>query len=226
MSQYNIAVLLYPGADALDFTGPVEIFSAVLSGRSLSAPAVFHSTTFALASPVTAASGPLTLTPNATLVQVRERLEDFDVLVVPGAGPQVITDLITSEDGKQVLDLIKRFAGLEPRSAHRVLLSVCTGSVILGAAGVLGGKEATTHHMFYDMLSEVSAKAGGKVELVKERRWVDAGFNEAGVRIVTAGGVSSGMDASLYVVEKMVGKDAADLAGEIVEFESRQEVVV
>ncbi|EPQ50117.1 transcriptional regulator [Gloeophyllum trabeum ATCC 11539] len=221
--RYNLAIVLYQGGDLLDYTGPLEVFNSVYTRPSVDAPAVFHTTTFARTSPIkAAATGTMTVIPDSTLSDLKGRLEEFDVLVIPGAGPKIIKDLIASEEGREIMDLIKHFLTLKPRDAHRVLLSVCTGALILGAAGVLRGKQATTHHMFYDMLSEVSAKAGGEVEVLKGKRWVDAGRNEAGVNIVTTGGVSSGLDGSLYIVQELAGKEASDFAGEIVEFERRQ----
>jgi hypothetical protein len=64
--------------------------------------------------------------------------------------------------------------------------------------------------------------AGGDSKInVKTTRWVDAGTTDAGVRIINAGGVSSGIDTSLWIVEELAGKEAADWAAELAEFERR-----
>jgi hypothetical protein len=75
----------------------------------------------------------------------------------------------------------------------------------------------------FDTLKQVADEAAGgdsKVNVVK-RRWVDAGTTDAGVRIVNAGGVSSGIDSALWIVEQLAGKKAADWAAEVAEFERR-----
>ncbi|KAF2635214.1 class I glutamine amidotransferase-like protein [Massarina eburnea CBS 473.64] len=224
---YNIAVLLYPNADILDFSGPVEIYT---TDPPPGTPRAFHTTTFSHCNPVKASSGALTYIPDTTFSSISTRLADFDILLVPGAQPENITHLLSTDEGAQILDLIKRFATLVPRkeTGHRILQSVCTGAMFLAAAGVLAGKEVTTHHLYLNEIVELADRAAGGEGLsgvkVVGRRWVDAGSSREGVRIVTAGGVSSGIDASLWVVERLAGREVAKWAGEVVEFEGRGEV--
>ena len=225
----NVAVYLYPSADILDFSGPIEIYSTT----PVSGPPAFTITTFAHASPLTAGSGVLTYLPSATFASVSENLADYDVLVVPGAWPATIEELVGSDEGREVCELLRRFVGLAPRkeAGTRVLQSVCTGALILAAAGVLEGRRATTHHIalgelerFAEMAAGGGEREGGKksaIQVVSER-WVDAGTTEAGVRIVNAAGVSSGIDTSLWVMEMLVGKEKAAWAAEVAEFERRE----
>ncbi|KAH7377673.1 transcriptional regulator [Pyrenochaeta sp. MPI-SDFR-AT-0127] len=218
---FKVAVYIYPDADLMDFSGPVEIYSC----GPFDGPAPFHITSFAHHNPVKTSSRALVYVPNATFQEIEPQIQDFDILVIPGAHFPTIEELIKSEEGKELSALIRKFAGSKPReeTGKRILQSVCTGSVLLAASGVLANRTITTHHLGLDMLKQVADEAAGgqsNVNVVR-KRWVDAGSTEAGVRIVTAGGVSSGIDTSLWIVEQVAGKEAADWATEVSEFERR-----
>ncbi|PVI05447.1 class I glutamine amidotransferase-like protein [Periconia macrospinosa] len=225
--RFNVAIILYPEADMIDFSGPTEIYSI---GPLDFSPPPFKTTTFSSYSPVTCNS--LTYVPDGNLSELEACLSEFDVLVVPGAHVVSIDKLLSTGEGRHLTQIIKKFSELPPRkeAGRRFLQSVCTGSLILAASDVLRGRTVTTHHMFYDALPLYADKAVGSdaaegaagVKVVK-KRWVHAGKTEGNVEIVTAGGVSSGIDASLFVVELLAGKEAADWASEIVEFERRGE---
>jgi len=92
-----------------------------------------------------------------------------------------------------------------------VVMSVCTGASHLAKAGLLDGKEATTHHSFFDAFEEHYPK----VKMVKERRYV-----ESGPRLFTAGGLSSGIDLALHVVALYFGEGAAEWTAEYMEYGS------
>jgi transcriptional regulator GlxA family with amidase domain len=227
MAPLKVAIYIYPSADILDFSGPAEIYSMTPS----SGIADFIITSFAHTSPVGAgADATLTYVPSASFAAVSAGLEEYDILVVPGAAPETIEALVGSEEGKQICELLRRFVALPPRkeAGTRVLQSVCTGSLILGAAGVLAGRRATTHHAALGELERFAERAaveqgrqGGSGLTVVRERWVDAGMTEAGVRIVTAAGVTSGIDMSLWVVEQVLGKEKAAWIAEVAEFERR-----
>jgi putative intracellular protease/amidase len=220
----KVGVFIYAGADIMDFSGPVEVYSIRPPSNS---PQLFDVKTFAHTNPVGGENNVLVYVPGASFSEVEQQLEDYDILVVPGAHPDIITEFLDSEHGKKTLALVQRFAKLPPskETGHRILQSVCSGSIILGAAGVLAGRTATTHHIFFDMLKEYADKAAGGdsgINVVK-KRWVDGGKTEAGVRIVSAGGVSSGIDTSLWITELVGGKEAFKWAEDILEFERRGE---
>ena len=205
MPQFKVAIYLYPQADVLDFSGPAEIYCHQHSPSPFSSsPPPFSVTSFAHHNPVVSASSALVYVPNATFAAVASRIEDFDILVIPGAHDTTIRDLIKSEEGKKLSELIRRFASTPPRqeTGKRVLQSVCTGAVLLAASGILAGRTVTTHHTAFDLLKEIADEAAGghaKVS-VGRQRWCDAGTTEKGVRSVTAGGASSGFDARLWVL--------------------------
>jgi putative intracellular protease/amidase len=222
--SYRVAVFLYPSADILDFSGPIEIYTTNPPPPN---PPPFKVTTFAQSNPVHGSNSALVYIPDKTLADVRAELEKYDIMVIPGANPETLTNMIPSEQGKEITDLIREFTKLPPRAeaGKRILQSVCTGSLLLAASGVLANRTITGHHMFYDSLKQIADEAAGgdSGANVVRKRWVDAGMTDAGVRIVNAGGVSSGIDASLWIMEELLGKESAAWTAEIVEFERREE---
>jgi putative intracellular protease/amidase len=222
MAPFKVAVYLFPGADVLDFSGPVEVYSiGPLDGK----PGPFEVISFAHHNPIKSSQGTLVYVPNATFAEIEAKITDFDVLVIPGADFDTIASMIKAEEGKALFAMLRKFVDAKPNpgTGKRVLQSVCTGSVLVAAAGILAGRDATTHHLGFDMLKQVADEAAGgdsKIN-VKHTRWVDSGTTDAGVRIINAGGVSSGIDTTLWIVEELAGKEAADWAVEITEFERR-----
>lgn len=221
MAPFNVAVYLYEKADILDFSGPTEIYSH----GSKDGYSPFQITSFAYSNPVKGATAALTYIPNATFAEISAKIEDYDILIIPGAAFETIGAMIKTDEAKELYALLKKFTSSKPRqeSGKRILQSVCTGSILLAASGILAGRDCTTHHMGFDMLKQVADEAaGGDSNInVKKTRWVEAGTTETGVSIITAGGVSSGIDASIFIVEEMCGKEMADWVAEISEFERR-----
>ena len=91
----------------------------------------------------------------------------------------------------------------------RVVMSVCTGAFKLADAGILDGKKATTHHEFWDAF----AKKFPKVQLERGSRFV-----QSDAIIYTAGGLTSGIDLALHIVEKFYGREAADRTAAYMEY--------
>jgi transcriptional regulator GlxA family with amidase domain len=96
-----------------------------------------------------------------------------------------------------------------------IVMSVCTGAFVLAATGLLDGRKATTHHQFFDSF----AKKFPKVDLVRGRRFVDNG------KFITAGGLTSGIDAALHVVSRYYGTKFAEEVAEYMEYQSRSWMV-
>jgi transcriptional regulator GlxA family with amidase domain len=116
---------------------------------------------------------------------VYEDLSGFDFLYVSGG-----LGTVGLMDNKRAIDYLKTWGDERP------LASVCSGALLLGRAGYLRDKRATTHHLAMDLLRPLCR------EVVTNRRVVDEG------RVVTAAGVSSSLDLGLYLVEKYWGIEA------------------
>ena len=187
----TVAILLFNEIEVLDFAGPFEVFG-VAGKRAGNAP--FQVFTVAERGPVYARNG-LSINPTY-LLNDHPRA---DLIVVPGGGG-VHTDGTPygsrrEMDNPAVLNWVRRTG-----ETAELVLSVCTGSFILGKAGLLDGLAATTHFMAVDGMRQ----AAPNTELRPTERWVDNG------KIVTSAGISAGIDMSLYVVGKLLGKAAAD----------------
>ena len=170
---FHTGFLLFPNITQLDMTGPYEVFTKFPDSR-------VHLLWKTL-DPVTAAGG-MQLLPSTTFADCPQ----LDLVCVPGgAGMNTLLN-----DG-EVLDFLRRQA-----PGARYVTSVCTGSLVLGAAGLLRGRRATTHWMSLPMLAAFGC------EPVAERVVVDG-------EIVTGGGVTAGIDFALTVAGELLGAEAA-----------------
>ena len=222
LQRLKVALLLFDGVDVLDFSGPLEVYNAFRHPRDGQdiARAVDHSfeTTLLGIDRVVACESRLSVNVEMTFAEaLAGEIARFDILVIPGAAPNTIQKLI--KEHHPALDFIAKFlhqSRLAPPKA-RTIQTVCTGALLLAAAGGLKNMRATTHTMGLDALRrlEPSATVLGMDE--HDGRFVDGGADEYGNNIVTAGGVTCGIDASLYMGELWAGKGAAKIAREILE---------
>ena len=169
----HIGFLAFPGLQQLDLTGPFEIFA--------SAPDTQVHIAARTLEPIVSATG-LVIVPTVTL----DEAPQFDVVCVPGGGG--VTALLTDT---VVLDFLRRQA-----ANARYVTSVCTGSLVLGAAGLLAGRRAACHWIALDFLPRFGAIP------VAERVVRDG-------NVVTAGGVTSGIDFGLTLVAELLGETVA-----------------
>jgi len=179
----NVAVAIAQGATIIDFCGPWEVFQDVMLG-SPGDPSNHHMPfrlyTVAATPEPITASGGMRIIPNHTFDDAPEP----DVIVVPALR------------GNDALHVWLR----EKTPKTDVAISVCTGAFQFGRAGLLDGLHATTHHDFYDDF----ARDFPKVKLQRGLRFVE---NE---QIATAGGLTSGIDLALRVVERYFGREQAE----------------
>ncbi len=119
--------------------------------------------------------------------------------------------------------MVNAFAALPKKKdgGIRTLLSVCTGGLFLAEAGVLAGQAATTHYLHYDKLREIAA-TNGETKVVEERFVVNKIDEKRGLRIITSGGVSCGIDATLWLIASILGKESKDQVARLVQYKSRE----
>jgi transcriptional regulator GlxA family with amidase domain len=187
-------ILLYDGFDELDAFGPFEVLS---NGGFEPRFVTVHG-----AESVTASHGARVLV-DGTLS------DDAELVVVPGGGwgdraPQGAWTEAQRGD-------LPRAIAERHRGGARIA-SVCTGAMLLASAGLLQGRPAVTHHVALDELEEAGA------DVKRDARVVDDGD------ILTAGGVTSGIDLALWIVEREHGTDAADAVAREIEH-TRSEVL-
>jgi putative intracellular protease/amidase/YHS domain-containing protein len=178
----TVAILIFEGMELLDFTGPAEVFLS----------AGFDVNTVAATRDTITCAGLVKLTPTYTIADCPRT----DIIVVPGGSRAVSKD-------KRVTDWVARAA-----QEAEATLSVCTGAFVLAQAGLLDGKEATTHHGAI----EAMRKEFPKITVRADRRVVDNG------KIVTSAGVSSGIDGALHLVERLLGRINAQQTARYMEY--------
>lgn len=169
----RIGMLLFPRLTQLDLTAPYEVFHRIPNAR---VHLVWKDT-----NPVRTEAG-FGLLPDTTLTEC----PPLDVLFVPGGFGQ--TALMNDET---VLGFLRQKA-----ASARYVTSVCTGSLLLGAAGLLEGYAATTHWAYVDLLSRFGARYE-KGRVVRDRNRM------------TAGGVTAGIDFGLAMAMELAGEDVA-----------------
>ncbi|OJJ50289.1 hypothetical protein ASPZODRAFT_139600 [Penicilliopsis zonata CBS 506.65] len=222
-SPIPVAIVLFEGIDVLDFNGPLEILSnASYTGADAINPDLAFDVKLVAASEVVHSRRNHRYIRDYSFEEATSRLDEFRILVVPGGSPSILLPLLRAASPE--LEFVKRFLN-HPNSTSpaRTIFSVCTGALFLAAAGALADMTATTHHTCFDMLREMGEDpACGKINVVKAR-YVDGGRCKTGVRVLTAGGVSSGLDAACYLVSTEVSQEAADRIAAVVEYDWRRE---
>lgn len=203
----EIAVLLYEGFDELDGVGPFEVFQ---NAASAGANCETRLVTLDPTERVTASHG-LRVEPDGTLPEPDDDRAP-DLLVVPGGGWND-----RSEAGAWAeYDRGAIPAAVESHhAAGATVASVCTGGMLLAAAGVLDGRPAVTHASALDDLRETAAVVPTADNPTGVPRVVDDGS------VVTCGGVTSGIDLALHLVEREFGASVADSVATTMEYERR-----
>jgi len=178
----TIGISLFDGAEELDWAGPWEVLAAWAEQWPDDGVRVF---TLARSDGVVTCAKGLRVLPDETW----ETAPPLDVLVYPG-GRGTRTEL----KDEVVLEWVR---GLSADGT--VVASVCTGSLVLAAAGLLDGKPATTHWQSLELLPTL----GKEIEVRPDDRFVDTG------EVITAAGVSAGIDMALHLVARLHSPERA-----------------
>jgi transcriptional regulator GlxA family with amidase domain len=189
----NVAILLYPGVEILDFGGPAEVFAASSGYGAKGAEKAFHCYTVAKTKEPIVSQGFIDVTPDYSIADCPKP----DILVLPGGSSQLVTS-----DAVWMAWIRTAGAGAE----H--VLTVCTGAFIAGEAGLLDGIEATTWYRAVPRLAEQFPSA----KVLPGRRFIDNG------KMITTAGVSAGIDGSLHLVARLLGRYVADRTAEYMEY--------
>jgi cyclohexyl-isocyanide hydratase len=173
MPVFNIGFVIFPDLTQLDFTGPLQVLNRLPDSKTLIVAKSLD--------PVPSDCG-LRLMPTATF----QDCPPLDLICVPGG-----SGVVKAMTDPETIAFVKRQA-----AGARYITSVCTGAFVLGSAGLLTGRRATTHWAYTDLLPSVGATF--------ERARVVWDGN-----VVTAGGVTSGIDFALQIVARLAGEDVA-----------------
>jgi transcriptional regulator GlxA family with amidase domain len=192
-----VALVISEGVNVIDFSGPWGVFSSVMLGGG--SDHAMHMTPFDLftVSDKTeiVTSGGLKLVPNYTFANV----PPTKVVVIPA-----------QQGSDAMIEWLRKVA-----PTTDVTMSVCTGAFKLAKAGLLSGKAATTHHDYLDKLQ----KEYPDIQVKRGVRFVE------GEKISTAGGLTSGTDLALRVVERYFGREVAQTTANYMEYQGKGWIV-
>jgi cyclohexyl-isocyanide hydratase len=174
MTQYRIGLLAFPDMTQLDLTGPLQVFASL--------PGAEVRVIWKTLDPIQTHGG-LRLIPDTTLSDCPR----LDVICVPGGAG--VLDLM---DDPEVLSFLRTRA-----EEATFVGSICTGSLVLGAAGLLRGRKATTHWAWTDLLVPLGA-IPTKGRVVRDGKFF------------TGGGVTAGIDFALTMVAELAGREVAE----------------
>lgn len=187
----NVAILLYEGVYQLDFAGPMEVFTD--AGLDEETPAFTVYTVAESTSPLRTHTG--------LRVQAAYSFADApapDILVVPGGNSA------WARQHPEAALWLREAAARAP-----LVMSVCTGAIILADLGLLDGLEATTWHGALDRLQAAAPTASIRPDV----RYTDNGH------IVTTAGISAGIDGALHVLTRLLGPDLAQRTARYMDYE-------
>jgi transcriptional regulator GlxA family with amidase domain len=196
MARKRIGIVLFHDVEVLDFCGPFEVFSATRldEQRRREEPSPFDVVLVAEKPGPITTSGGMVVLPTCSF----ENCPPLNILVVPGGWGT------RKELNNQVL-----LNWLHTRSAQvELLTAVCTGSILLGSAGLLDGLHATTHWQSLDWLRD----SFPSVTVEYQKHIVEDG------RVITSAGISAGIDMALKVVERYCGEDVARATAKHMEY--------
>ncbi len=171
---------MFSGVEVLEFAGPYEVFAVA---NRLSASRLFNLMTVSYSGEPLRATGGLQITPDFAM----HECPDLDVLIVPGG------------DGRQAVMRDDEMLNWIVHTAQRAekVVSVCSGALILAKGGLLDQKQSTTHHRLWQTLQQLAPATA----VVREARFVDNG------RILTTGGIASGIDGTLQLLYELHGEE-------------------
>jgi transcriptional regulator GlxA family with amidase domain len=186
-SPITVAIFVFPEVEVLDFAGPYEVFTTacrVLEQMDAAAPAPFNVFTVAQEFGTVRARAGLVVTPDYAFANH----PPIDLLIIPGG---VVSAQLKTVGVTEWIALTA--------ATTKLTASVCTGAFLLGQAGLLDGKKATTHWSDLNELREMFPS----LTVLEQTRWVDEGS------VVTSAGISAGIDMSLHLVERFAGRGLA-----------------
>lgn len=187
----NIAILIFDDAEVLDFCGPFEVFSVA---SELNNYELFNVYTVAERMRTIRAKNGLKVQPDFDFASC----PPADILLIPGGSGT-----------RRVMHHERTLSWIESTAARAALvLTVCTGSLVLAATGLLDGLKATTHHEVIPLLRETAPNT----EVLPGNRFIDNGS------VIVSGGISAGIDMCLYVVERLHGESVAERTARYMEY--------
>ncbi len=194
LKQKNVGILLFNEVEVLDFAGPFEVFSIATYTECDEKPFKVH--TVAETKELIKARNGLKIQPDYDLCDAPK----FDILIIPGGyGAEEI-----EIHNPKIINWIKN-----NMNNVDIMASVCTGAFLLAEAGLLDGKQATTHWMDIDRLEREYTR----IKVQRNIKFIDES------PIITSGGISAGINMSFYIIKKLLGEEIANITAKRMEYD-------
>ncbi|MBS4207282.1 DJ-1/PfpI family protein [Bacillus sp. FJAT-50079] len=205
MRRKNVGILLFDYVDILDFAGPAEVLALTTNNEAEQAVTLYKKqllparpfkvfTITEAGKEIKTHSG-IKVVPDFSI----DTSPELDILIIPGGPLRAVQSIVKNQ---KIKNWIIKHKSIE------YICSVCTGAYILGETGLLDGKKATTHHLALKLLQ-------GKypdIRVISDSKVVHDG------NLISSGGVSSGINMALYLVEQIMGKPASERIAKTIEF--------
>ena len=200
-----MGILLFDFVDVLDFAGPAEVLSLTTNNKAEQAFTLYKKQLLP-----TRPFEVITITDTGMQIKTHSGIKvepdysidncpELDILIIPGGPLRAVQSVVKNQ---KLRDWIIKHKSIE------YICSVCTGAYILGETGMLNGKKATTHHLALKILQEKYPD----IQVVSDSKVIHDS------NLITSGGVSSGINMALYLVELIMGKSTAERTAKTIEF--------
>jgi transcriptional regulator GlxA family with amidase domain len=193
MQPIQLGIFLFPEVEVLDFAGPFEVFSLA---ENEAQEKLFQVHTIGETTETIQARNGLQVVPDYSFNDHPE----LEILIIPGGHGARVLEVNKPE----TLDWIK-----QQQQKVAILASVCTGAFLLAKLGLLDDKKATTHWAHYDELEQQYPQ----IDIQRNVKFVDEG------KIITAGGISAGIDMSFYLITRLFDQKLAQQTAKRMEYD-------
>lgn len=188
----HVGILLFNEVEVLDFAGPFEVFSVATENNKK----LFNAFTIGESDKTIIARNGLKVIPEYTI----QNHPELDILIIPGGYGAEHIEI----KNKTILNWIKA-----QQAKVDILASVCTGAFLLAQSRILDNTKATTHWMDLDRLENEYPK----ITVIRGVKFVDEG------KIITAGGISAGINMSFHIIERLLGKKVVEETAKRMEYD-------
>ena len=190
----KVGILIFDNVELLDFAGPLEVFYVARQSETIKDTPLFEVFTVASEAKPIQVEGGLKVLPDKTF----EDVDELDILVIPGGhGARMKTT--DSPEVKFIKEL---------QDKTETVATVCTGAFLYAISGDRSGEKLVTHHNYVAMFREKFPQ----IEFVENCRYYDDDL------VVSAGGITCGIDLALYLVYKHFGEEAVDYTSSVLEY--------
>lgn len=192
MEKRSLGIVVFNDVEVLDFTGPFEVFSVT---NELNNNEYFEVRTISVSDKMVVAKNGLKVVADCSIRDVN----NLDILLIPGG-----------QGARPLVNNSEFILWVKSVSKHcELILSVCTGALILAKAGLLDGLKATTHHQAIEELRELITNT----KIIDDgQRFIDNG------QVITSGGISAGIDMSFHVIDRLFGKEISHKTCDYMEY--------